>query len=254
MNLGKDQPVYGLRARTEDGARGCSSVEDMAATYVRAVRRMVPSGRYYLGGYSGGGLIAYEMAQQLRSAGEDVRLLVMIDCPAPGRKRGPRFSRRAMSHLVKNTMYWLVDDDFLRGGLTAARGRLRSRVLRERDRLRKALQRGTPYEPDIRHALGLWAFADDSREFLETLARALRTYAPKPYPGAITVIRARTRKLGRLTPATADLGWERLASDGVQTRMVIGAHDTIIREPRVRMLAHVLTELLDNAIADRQLR
>ena len=83
-HLGKDQPVYGLRARFEEGARFFSSVEEMASTYVRAIRRMVPSGPYRLGGYSGGGLIAYEMAQQLRSAGEEVSRLVMIDCSPPG--------------------------------------------------------------------------------------------------------------------------------------------------------------------------
>src|SRR5262245_4272430 len=243
-HLGKDQPVYGLRARFEEGPRFFSSVEEMAATYVRAIRRMAPSGPYRLGGYSGGGLIAYEMAQQLRSAGEEVSRLVMIDCSAPGGSRR-RLSAGAMFHLLKNVAYWIVDDDFFRDGLAVARGRLRSKGIAWRDRLRA--RRGTSQEIDIRHALGLWRYPDNAREFLEAFHHALTTYRPRRYGGTVTVIRSRTRKFIALTPLEADLGWQKLASGGVQTRVLAGAHDTIIREPRVRKLAEVLTEFLDEA-------
>ena len=248
-HLGDDQPVYGIRARTEQGPSWCTSVEEMSAAYVQAVRRLAPSGPYYIGGYSGGGLIAYEMAQQLRAAGEEVALLALIDCSAPRTRRSGWLTPSSIVHLVRNTAYWFQDDDFFRDGLTPAIGRLKSRLLRERQRLRNALRGDAPVE-DVRHALGLWTFPEDSREFLAALRAALRSYAPKPYSGAVMVIRARTRRLGSLTPPREDLGWRSLA-DGVHTRMVPGAHDTIVREPRVRELAAVLTPLLASGAAQK---
>jgi aspartate racemase len=243
-HLGKDQPVYGIRARLEEGARFFSSVEEMATTYVRGIRRMFPSGPYRLGGYSGGGLIAFEIAQQLRAAGEEVSLLAMIDCSAPGGARRGRVWPTALFHLLRNAAYWMVDDDFLNAGLGAASGRLRSKAIMWRARLRSALLRGAPEDVDVRHALGLWHYPDNARDFLEAFHRALTTYQPRPYDGTVTVIRSRTRRLVAFAPMNPDLGWLRLASGGVQTRLVPGAHDTIIREPRVRKLADVLSQSL----------
>ena len=202
-HLGDDQPTYGIRARTEQGPGWCTSVEEIAAAYVQAVKRAA-TGPYYIGGYSGGGLIAYEMAQQLLAAGDQVALLALIDCPAPrpSRKDWPTPS---IAHLVKNAAYWLQDDDFFRDGPSVAIGRLKSRLLRERDRFRGALRRGGA-EADIRHALGLWAFPEGSREFLAALRRTLSGYVPKPYAGVVTVIRSRTRRLGSLTPPKRGLG------------------------------------------------
>jgi len=240
-HLGDDQPTYGIRARTEQGPGWCTSVEEMAAAYVQAIKRAA-TGPYYIGGYSGGGLIAYEMAQQLRMAGDQVALLALIDCPAPRQSRKDWPPAYSIAYLVRNAAYWLQDDDLFRDGRSVAIGRLKSRLLRARDRFRGVLRRGRA-EADIRHALGLWAFPEGSREFLAALRRTLSGYVPKPYAGVVTVIRSRTRRLGTLTPPREDLGWGHFA-DAVRTRMVPGAHDTIMREPRVREVAAVLTPLL----------
>ncbi|MFP2903699.1 non-ribosomal peptide synthetase [Pyxidicoccus sp. 3LFB2] len=82
--LGPDQPFYGLQARGLDGgAPPAESVEEMAAEYVKAIRSVQPSGPYRLGGWSMGGVIAYEMARQLRAEGELVALLALIDAYVP---------------------------------------------------------------------------------------------------------------------------------------------------------------------------
>lgn len=65
-------------------------------------------------------------------------------------------------------------------------------------------------------------------------------YHPEPYPGEVTVLRARTFRLAfRGTP---DLGWRRLATDGVTITIVPGAHDTILKELRVGQLAAALSK------------
>ena len=73
-------PFYGLRAYGSDGGPGVDkTVEAMAARYLTAVREQQPEGPYRLGGYSGGGVIAYEMARQLSELGESVERIYFFD-------------------------------------------------------------------------------------------------------------------------------------------------------------------------------
>jgi len=53
----------------------------MARDYLADVRRVQPQGPYLLGGFSGGGLVAFEMARQLELAGEHTAALVLLDTP-----------------------------------------------------------------------------------------------------------------------------------------------------------------------------
>lgn len=91
--LGHEQPVYGLQSRGLDGCEvPFERIEPMAAHYISEIRRVQPAGPYYLGGTCFGGVVAYEMAQQLRSAGEEVAFLVLIETWPPPRRR-PIFNK-----------------------------------------------------------------------------------------------------------------------------------------------------------------
>src|SRR5579863_33185 len=80
QHLGPDQPFYGLQSQGLDGASPpLTRIEDMAALYLKAIRSQQPHGPYFIGGYCGGGLIAYEVAQRLGSSGEKVALLALLD-------------------------------------------------------------------------------------------------------------------------------------------------------------------------------
>ena len=80
-----DRPVYGIQAQGLEGdTTFLHRIEDMAALYVRTMRAQQPKGPYALGGASMGGMIAFEMAQQLQALGESVALLVMMDTSGPG--------------------------------------------------------------------------------------------------------------------------------------------------------------------------
>nr|WP_304984929.1 non-ribosomal peptide synthetase [Corallococcus sp. CA047B] len=83
--LGPDQPFHGLQSQGLDGTRPpLDTVEAMAALYVDALRAVQPRGPYRLGGWSMGGVVAYEMARQLQARGEAVELLALID-PSPAK-------------------------------------------------------------------------------------------------------------------------------------------------------------------------
>ncbi len=99
--LGGDRPFYGLQARGLYGdAAPHTSLADAAADCIAELRQVQPHGPYQLGGFSGGGLTAWEMARQLEAAGEVVSILVLLDTPLPIR---PALSRadRALIKLAE---------------------------------------------------------------------------------------------------------------------------------------------------------
>src|SRR5262249_11208288 len=73
-------PVIGIQARGLAGEKlPYASVEAMASEYLKEVKARQPHGPYYLCGYSFGGLVAFEMAQQLRELGDEVGLVGLFD-------------------------------------------------------------------------------------------------------------------------------------------------------------------------------
>jgi amino acid adenylation domain-containing protein len=246
--LAPDQPVYGIRAKGSDGVHEpLADVESMAACYVEAVRNAAPEGPYLLGGYCSGGTVALEMARQLRQSGEEVALLALIDTEAPEPiETADRWSPRALGAYLRNLASWVVDDDFFRSTTAEKMERLRSKGRLLWSRIR-SFEQPDAAGPDIRDVLGVWRFPDHHRAFLETHSRALANYRPQEYDGPITLIRARTVSLASLPPH--DLGWSRFARGPLDVRVVPGAHDNILTEPRVQMLAAQLRACLDSAHA-----
>jgi len=82
--LNADQPLYAITPAAPDSAVSLATVEGMAAAHLDDVRRIQPAGPYRLGGYCVGGLVAYEMARQLRAVGDEVELLLLVDPGDPG--------------------------------------------------------------------------------------------------------------------------------------------------------------------------
>lgn len=83
--LPADQPVYGIQAQAlQADTPPLLKLEEMAAFYVRELRQVQPAGPYAFLGFSYGGLVAYEMAQQLVALGETVSFLGMLDTWQPG--------------------------------------------------------------------------------------------------------------------------------------------------------------------------
>src|SRR6185295_19030205 len=79
-HLGEEQPFYGLQSQGFDGKRSPHTrVEDMAAHYIKELRELQPEGPYFIGGRSLGGMVAFEMAQQLRAQGQTIGLLALLD-------------------------------------------------------------------------------------------------------------------------------------------------------------------------------
>jgi thioesterase domain-containing protein len=94
--LGAHRPVVGLQTRGILGHRMHETIEATAADHLTNIRRHQPQGPYLLAGYSGGAFTAFEMARQLRAAGEDVGFLGLLDTFAPKfafQKQGSKLDR-----------------------------------------------------------------------------------------------------------------------------------------------------------------
>ncbi|MET0698652.1 MAG: amino acid adenylation domain-containing protein [Mycobacterium sp.] len=166
--LGDQQPFYGLQHRGADGKLPPhNSIRAMAEEFVHDIRRVQPTGPYVLGGYSAGGLAAYEMARLLTDSGERVDLLVLFDTVNPGlrnwsqaeragahwsnlREVGPRY----LADRARDRLSAIVDDYTLRGRAKLAahhryRYRYRIEALTVAGMHAQSAYRAMPYDGDV---------------------------------------------------------------------------------------------------------
>jgi thioesterase domain-containing protein/acyl carrier protein len=243
------QPFYGIQAAADSNGGPHRSIAVMAAHYLQAVRAVQPAGPYYLGGFSFGGSVALEMAQQLHAQGEAVPFLAILDhTPPPVRYRRFTWSLRLPVDLVLNAARWLVEDIWNAGRgsrLAALRGRLAVAMAQ----LRGALRARGPAtgRTDAEEILGHQGLPDSFREGMALRYQALREYQPKPYPGRVTLFRARVRPLLRLHGR--DLGWARLAGGGLDVIDIPGNHQTLLTAPHVTRASQALLARLCRAQA-----
>ena len=234
-HLGREWPIYGLQARgTEGDPTPLDRIEEMAAFYIEALRSVQPEGPYALGGWSFGGLVAFEMAQQLKEAGHEVALLALLDMSVP----------RALPYESWDDVAILVD---MAGvpNTEVSHDMLRSL---SRDELLR-------YFLDLAHERNLVPPGFDLPQ-LERWVRVYRShheatwrYKPRPYPGPITVFRARVASLlaasqGVHVEREPDLGWGGLSPRPIEVHEVPGDHESLVSEPHVVTLAERLRQCL----------
>jgi aspartate racemase len=160
------RPFFGLRARGVDElVEPHKNVEQMAANYNREIRRVQPEGPYTIGGACVGGVVALEMAQQLRRAHQEVRTLVLIDSFIP---RWSRFMRNELVNLWSNRLRPDLERARADGLIKFAR-ELRRRVL----------------EPSPAEQIGY-----RQMRIMRTYLARLTAYEPQPYPGPVVLLRA----------------------------------------------------------------
>ncbi|MEW5925955.1 MAG: amino acid adenylation domain-containing protein [Gemmatimonadota bacterium] len=228
-HLDPDQPVYGLRSRgVADGEEPAATVEEMAADYLRALREVQPAGPYRIGGWSMGGVVAFEMARRLEAAGEGVETLALIDSylPALHHRAAPVDER-------VRVLTFAADLGLPPGGLELAAEEGGGSYLR---RVLEGARAAGLLPPDVDAGRLEQLYA----VFGANLA-ALHAYPARPYGGAVLLLRAAEHD-----PADAgSAGWERVARGGVELHVVPGSHFTLVREPHAAALAALLGRRLD---------
>jgi amino acid adenylation domain-containing protein len=227
--LGDARTIYGIRApELDSNEKPLDRIEAMAARYVHEIREVQPKGPYLVGGHSAGAHIAFEMAQQLRAAGENVALLAILEADArrDGRPRG----------LVDAVRFQIDSVSKLPGKQRAIY--LWRKLARWAERRGKSTPKAAQVEPGNESKNAVWS----------AMERAVRAYRPQSYPGAVTLFRATDRCVTGTYSRT--LGWGKLARGGIRVIDVPGTHSTVLRPGSEPPMAAKLRACLDEVTAE----
>lgn len=224
-HLDADLPIYGLQAQGIDGDLApLETVAEMAACYVRAMKRVQPTGPYQLCGWSTGGVIAFEMAGQLEAAGDDVSLLALLDAAIP--RAGENFDEKDIAMLLG----MLFPGENL-AELQERTGDEQLEAFRHRAERAALLAAGAPAGQAAR-----------IYSVFQANMQAVAEYRPGAYQQPLTIIRAAQQA----TPMHADplLGWGACASGDVEVRAVDCSHLDMLQQPAVQAVAQALAEAM----------
>ncbi|MFA6239911.1 MAG: SDR family NAD(P)-dependent oxidoreductase [Candidatus Hydrogenedentales bacterium] len=267
-----DQPCYGIQdPALEPGHEALTKTEDMAALYVKIIQSIEPKGPYYLAGWSFGGTLAFEIAQQLLRAGEQVGMVCLIDTEIP---TSAALRTKGILHRLKmlsNQIYTIIVGapftlPYIRDGVYLVFATM----------LRRKKADGTD-GPSIREYAN-WAWNDALRQYfvnhseiagmvesnsrlnmirlsmtrrvmqlLNIHIRARDTYTAEAYPGEITVLVAKTQPKIRQMWNDPTLGWEQIAPGRVKAVPVSGNHVVLLARPYIDETAAALNRCLDEA-------
>ncbi|MGY4828000.1 type I polyketide synthase [Sphaerotilaceae bacterium SBD11-9] len=236
--LGEDRPFYALQARGLYGDMPPhESFEEAARDYLAEVVQVQPQGPYLLGGFSGGGLIAYEMARQLLERGEQVLGVLMLDTPA---REIPNFSFSDRLSMLSQTAR--------REGLSVIKQKIASRI---------AWQKEKRSRQEAHHAAdGMNGNAANfqSKRIGDAFFRSLVKYKIPKVPVEVAVFRPKLDVKFTLSGdrqvdsfrnyVRADNFWTPHVGR-LQVFEVPGTHDNMVLEPNVRVLVSLLRRVID---------
>ena len=226
--LHHDQPFFALQARGVDGKSSPhTSIEEMARAYIAEIRAFRPHGPYLLAGYSGGGVVAFEMTQQLAALGEEVPLLVLFDTFHPQMPIRTVSLDRMLLRLREEGLGYIKE--------IVGKRRERAHVAREQSQIRRHVRANQP----VPHALR-------DRQLTDNFGQAAARYMPRPWHGKAILFRAESIPYiyGGGGPY---YGWESVITGGLKTIMIPGNHDTLLLGANAKVLRGPLNAALDEA-------
>jgi acyl transferase domain-containing protein/thioesterase domain-containing protein/acyl carrier protein len=237
--IGEERPFYGVQARGLYGDdQPHANFVEMATDYLMEVRQVQPRGPYMLGGFSGGGIIAYEMARQLREAGEEVSLLVMLDTPLPSDEPLSRDEKLAIHRQNLRREGAVYPLNWVKNKLEYRR-RVETKAQQLSDQ--QAGQSEAQFHSQVIEA---------------AFYRALSKYDLQRQPFELMLFRPRLRPTHRLAGGQMvnrdrrriydDNGWSRYVTR-VHVFEMPGDHDNMVLEPNVRILAAKLRQCIEQA-------
>ena len=228
--LGPVRPFHVLHPLAAvDPAQPAIDIEALADQYVAHVRAIQPQGPYLLGGYSVGGVVAFEAACRLRRQGQPVAALVLFDAWCP---------QRGLVRLVNRLIRWRV----LRYARTFGHLPWRDRLTYLADAFRSPARRQLPAAATGRaDAAGEDPVARYWRGFHAAYKAAYARYAPTPFDGHIVQFLCSKEPMELLDPR---LLWRGLARGGLTVHRLGGDHRVFLQAPNVQAIAQLLQPLL----------
>lgn len=243
--LGADQPMYGLRAPQLSDIGGQEvTIEDMATSYIDALRSVQPEGPYLLIGWSFGGTVAFEMAQQLHKHGECMGMLALLDSYLPGTVGKAANLTDAMVLAV------LAKEQALLSGKTLTIAVDDLQRYDSDEQLRHVLEQIERAQLDFETER---AWVQRFLQGYRARQRAACNYKPQIYPGRITLFKS-TRQDPEIVKALEEIGvdlsnatygWDALTTEKVEILEISAYHNTLIHGPHARLVAEQLQACFD---------
>ncbi|NJP06799.1 MAG: acyltransferase domain-containing protein [Chloroflexaceae bacterium] len=218
--LQTERPIYAFQAPGIDQKDVVfTDIKDIAAHYIAALRTLQPQGPYMLGGFSFGGMVAFEMAQQLQAQQQAVDLLFLIDTPS-----------------INNPLFSLDDDAAILSFLSASLFQLNEHRLSPEElrglpfeqqvaalmaRIEQSTHAALPLTPDQIHTIV---------QVVKSNHQAITRYAPQRYNGQMVVFQA-------MDPCQITSYWLNLAEQGGYLITIPGNHFTLNQQPAVQTIA-----------------
>ncbi len=236
--IGNERPFFGLQARGLYGDHAPhETFEEMAEDYIREMKTVQPEGPYIIGGFSGGGITAYEIAKQLKAGGEEVAELIFLDTPLP--------YNDPISSVDRMSIHWQrVQSQGLNYFAEWAKNRYQWELKKFRKRFSEAEELDeTPaeFKSGVIELAFYQALANYEIQSLDVSAKLFRPKLPIKYRLSGGRVTNEDRE-----PIYEDNGWPRYIDD-LSVYEVPGNHDSMVLEPNVRVLATKMRECIDNA-------
>jgi aspartate racemase len=247
-HLGQDQPFYALQPRGLDGMEEpLETVEAMAAYYIDTVRTVQPRGPYAVGGLCFGGVIAFEIAQQLRAQGEPVELVALLDSGISSKDSGFKWWARFLQNLPRDFHSWVSGSLQLTGAQWLDVVKIKTAVAKGRlggvFRLSGGCNQPNEVPPRLKRLGDVLQFSERHHRVARAQYRALKSYRPQTYTGRLTLFRAGMQPF--FSSHDPYKGWSRIAAGGIEVRNIPGNHLSMLQEPHVQVLAKELRECLE---------
>ena len=246
-HLGPDQPVYGLQAKGLDGKQAPhTQVEEMAEDYIRLMRTVQLEGAYLLAGFSSGGVVAFEMAQQLHKQGQKVALVVLFDSYSPAVYYKPSSSHNWVSHHLGNLLRLGPKEklNYFLEGTKAWLHKIRCKFYPDIGlSLAQAHKKLLPTYDSIT--------INQSAKYIDIFTaqkQAVIDYVPQVYCDRLILFRS--AELPWWLPHDLELGWGELAAGGLEIQDIPGDHHNILRD-NVQVLSEKLRVYLDEVQTGR---
>lgn len=234
-----DQPIFGLQAKGLNGIdEPLKRIEEMATHYISEIVNHNPNGPYALAGFSFGGLIAFEMAKQLKALGKEVSMLAMFDTEVSQSYKFKPFPARAINsakHLINQLLFTfvLLGEDPKRT-IEYKTESLKRRFIQLYWKFRYGKNQSQP---------GFFGYSNKIDQQNEIAAA---NYIFTPYEGSIELFRAKKKTF--YMEDFEYLGWKPFALKGVRIHDIPGEHNYIFAPPNDKEFALVLQKCLDNAV------
>jgi amino acid adenylation domain-containing protein len=239
MALPADLPFYCFEDKGLDDSTPFESIEEVARCYIDEIRQVQPHGPYYLGGSCYGGIVAFEMARRLEELGEPVAALVLIDSLNPTFVKSLSKGQR----LLRNVRFYMR-----RTGWHARRiftqppgewlGYIGGALKHFRDGILDPARAVAIHDEEMVSSIASNPIGEILKRTMRANLSARRKFEPRPYNGSAMIFRASERNLYQYDDYR--LGWGSVVRGGIECFEIEGAHESILDQPAVQLVAEKL--------------